>query len=181
MGRTDGRIIPGGPKRPARRKRIRLAREIYADPGSVFLITICTANRRALFADPRLAEATFEALVEGRLFAEARCQAACLMPDHLHLLISPTDASLVTLINAWKSYTANLLHTMGVAGPIWQRSFYDHVLRGEESVHEAAVYVVSNPSRTGLVGEWTEYPYAWAHWMKQPRGRPQRGAPTGEA
>lgn len=177
----DDRIVPGGPKRPPRRKRIRLPAEIYADPGSVFLITICTADRRPLFAKRPLAEAVFDALLNGRLFGEARCQAACLMPDHLHLLISPNERNLTALLNAWKSYTSNLLHRKGVAGPIWQRSFYDHVLRNEESVHEAASYVVSNPSRTGLVVEWTEYPYVWAYWMEQPRGRPQRGAPTGEA
>jgi REP element-mobilizing transposase RayT len=88
------------------------------------------------------------------------------MPDHLHLLISPTETDLVTLLNAWKSYTTNLLHKTGITGPIWQRSFYDHALRGEESVNDVAQYVVENPVRKGMIADWTSYPYVWAHWVQ---------------
>ena len=90
------------------------------------------------------------------------------MPDHLHVLIAPKAKSLITLINAWKSYSANLLHRMGLRGPVWQRSFYDRALRSEESVAQAAEYVIANPVRKGLVAEWTQYPYVWAYWLQDP-------------
>jgi REP element-mobilizing transposase RayT len=159
------RINPGGPRRLPRHKRIRLARELYADSGEVFLITVCTAQRRHLFDQPDAGRLVFDALVGGKLFTQAQCHAACLMPDHLHLLVSPKEANLIALVNGWKSYTTNLLHRMGATGPIWQRSFYDHALRGEESANEAAQYVVENPVRKGLVTDWTTYPYVWAYWV----------------
>jgi REP element-mobilizing transposase RayT len=158
-------LFPNGPRRPAKRKHIRLSAEVYGDPGAVFLITICTAQRRALFGTPKLARVIFDALISGRLFTEANCQAICLMPDHVHLVISPKDVNLVTLINAWKSYTTHLLHQLGVSGSIWQRSFYDHALRTEESTRSAAQYVVENPVRKALVEDWMAYPYLWAYWM----------------
>ncbi len=112
-----------------------------------------------------MAEAVFQSLVSGKLFTEAQCHAACLMPDHLHLLVSPKETNLISLINVWKSYTSNLLHRMGVTGPIWQRAFYDHALRSGESVNAAAQYVVENPVRRDSVTEWTAYPYVWAYWV----------------
>ncbi|MFB3880485.1 MAG: transposase [Armatimonadota bacterium] len=158
-------ISPGGPSRPPTRTRIRLAREVYAHPGEVFLITICTAKRRRLFDRPGPGRLVFNALLTGKLFTEAQCHATCLMPDHLHLLVSPRESNLIALINGWKSYTTNLLHSAGSKGPVWQRSFYDHALRSEESVNDAAQYVVENPVRKGLVTDWIAYPYVWAYWV----------------
>jgi len=175
------RIVPGGPRRPPSRKRIRIAAEVYSDPAAVFFITICTAERRALFSSPKLAAVTFRTIVDGGLFTDAVCHAACLMQDHLHLVISPKDVNLVAPVNAWKSYTTHLLHQMGVQGPVWQRSFYDHALRTEESTRSAAEYVIENAVRKGLVEDWTAYPYVWAYWVQGSHttaGRPQRVAPA---
>jgi len=144
-----------------RRKRIRLPQDVYALAGQPFFITVCTAQRRHIFAHLRYAEATFTALLAGPLFREAECLAACLMPDHLHLLLTPTDGNLISLLNRWKSFTTNLLHGMGLRGPIWQRSFHDHALRRDEAVTEVAQYIVENPVRHELVPEWQTYPYAW--------------------
>jgi REP element-mobilizing transposase RayT len=87
------------------------------------------------------------------------------MPDHLHLQISPKNGNLIDLINGWKSYTANLLGKLGLDGPCWQRSFYDHALRKEENIQTVAEYIVNNPVRAGLVKNWKEYPFSWHKWM----------------
>ncbi len=154
----------GAPLRAPKRKRIRLPAEVYVQSGQPFLITICTVNRRAVFAEPRYAGAAFRSLLEGPVCREADAVAVCLMPDHLHLLLIAKHVSLISLVDRWKTYTTNLLHKMGFRGPIWQRSFYDHALRREEDVAEAARYVISNPVRKGLVEEWKSYPYSWLTW-----------------
>jgi len=147
----------------AQRKRIRLDKEAYAQPDHTFLITICTAQRRPIFANEAYAQAVFKALREGPLVCEAECLAACLMPDHLHLLLVPRRVNLIPLLDRWKAFTTNLLHAMGLKGPVWQRSFYDHILRADEPATEAAGYIVNNPVRQGLVGEWEAYAYAWTN------------------
>ena len=44
--------------------------------------------------------------------------------------------------------------------PIWQRRFFDHVLRSDESYAEKWNYVRENPVRAGLVKSADDWPYA---------------------
>ena len=44
--------------------------------------------------------------------------------------------------------------------PIWQRRFFDHVLRSEESYAQKWEYVRDNPVRAGLVTDADDWPYA---------------------
>lgn len=44
--------------------------------------------------------------------------------------------------------------------PIWQRGFFDHVLRSDESYREKWEYVLANPVRAGLVLQVGAWPYA---------------------
>ena len=44
--------------------------------------------------------------------------------------------------------------------PLWQRGFFDHVLRSEESYGQKWNYVRDNPIRAGLVANADGWPYA---------------------
>jgi len=50
-----------------------------------------------------------------------------------------------------KAMVARVLKEDGIAGPYWQKGFFDHVLRGSESASEKWEYVRDNPVRAGLV------------------------------
>jgi REP element-mobilizing transposase RayT len=148
-----------------RRKEIRLPSNIYANQNQIFSLTICTWQRKGWFQNPTYAKALSNTLHTG-LFAQ-KCEryAYCLMPDHLHMLISPKDICLIDLINRWKSYTANLLRKEGLSSKCWQRSFYDHALRKEEEIRATAEYIINNPVRAGMADHWREYDYSWHKWM----------------
>jgi REP element-mobilizing transposase RayT len=87
------------------------------------------------------------------------------MADHLHLLIGPREGNLLDILSRWKSYTGHILRKNGLKEACWQRGFYDHALRNEEDIQKVAEYIVNNPVRKGLVGNWREYPYSWHRWM----------------
>jgi len=91
------------------------------------------------------------------------------MPDHLHLLVIAKQTNIIDLLDRWKSFTTNLLHGIGLRGPVWQRSFHDHALRREEAMRQVAEYIINNPVRRGLVAEWQDYPYSWAEWVSGDR------------
>jgi putative transposase len=76
------------------------------------------------------------------------------MPDHLHMLASfGPDLGMKRVIANWKRYTAN--H----AGIHWQRDFFDHRLRNDESFDEKAAYILENPVRAGLAHRVEDWPY----------------------
>ncbi|HTD01942.1 MAG TPA: transposase [Chthoniobacterales bacterium] len=69
-----------------------------------------------------------------------------LMPDHLHMLFGVAgDTKLSNLIRDFKRITAR------TARIDWQRNFFDHRLRDDESEDEKAEYIRQNPLRAGLI------------------------------
>ena len=85
-----------------------------------------------------------------------------LMPDHLHLAVSPEPQKddLSRLLQRFKSFTTRLAWQHGYRGALWQRSYYDHIARGEEDVIALCQYILSNPVRQGLVTDAALWPYS---------------------
>ena len=76
------------------------------------------------------------------------------MPDHLHMLIGiDGDTQLSKLIRDFKRGTAR------IAGIKWQRNFFDHRLRHDESLEIKGAYVRANPVRAGLIQEGESWPF----------------------
>ena len=65
----------------------------------------------------------------------------------------PGDAVLSKLIRDFKRITAR------TAKINWQRNFFDHRLRHDESEIEKATYIRQNPVRAGLIDANQEWPY----------------------
>ncbi|HUA39147.1 MAG TPA: hypothetical protein VMA35_12215 [Candidatus Sulfopaludibacter sp.] len=80
-----------------------------------------------------------------------------IMPDHIHALISfpPSDHGLQETMTLWKRWTARQL------GIKWQRDFFEHRLRSEESWRDKADYILANSVRKGLAKELKEWPYVF--------------------
>ena len=71
----------------------------------------------------------------------------CVMPNHVHVLLHlDRGRELENVLHSWKSYTA---HRIGL-GVIWQREYFDRVIRGPEEFRETRRYIVDNPAKAGL-------------------------------
>jgi hypothetical protein len=58
---------------------------------------------------------------------------------------------------------------------VWQDEFFDHVLRGDESLRETIDYIRQNPVRKGLVDKPEDYQWLWVDpGMKCGAGTPAR-------
>jgi putative transposase len=83
------------------------------------------------------------------------------MPDHWHGFVALDDSK--TNISSWvksfKNATSKTLRTAGIPSPHWQKGFFDHILRSNESADEKWSYVRDNPVRAGLVKAWEDWPY----------------------
>jgi len=155
-----------------RRKNIRLTREQYRGRRFYF-VTICCAHRRPFFVGSIRPQGFLQRLREAAAANAFAVRAYCLMPDHVHLLLEGLQPSsdLVVLVNHLKASTAfDEKQRSGQA--LWQRYFYDHVLRPGDSPEAVAGYIWMNPVRKGLCTRSEDYPFSgsftddWARWKR---------------
>ena len=142
-----------------RRRQIRLPIEAYAESGRVFSVTVGTAPKVPIFADLAFGLECVRLLRKLRDSLGNPVYAYCFMPDHVHLLLGVSSgASLGKIVGAWKSRCYQLRRFRGHEARFWQRSFYDHGLRTDEDLNAAALYILHNPVRAGLVQDFHDYP-----------------------
>ena len=146
------------------RERRRLGDEAY-EAGHCFLLTACTRGRRRWFTYGPVARAACVIIEASSIELGQRLWAYCLMPDHLHLLISggdPRDG-----IRLIKGRVSALARRHDVRS-LWQRSFHDHAVRPGDPARALARYTLDNPVRAGLSRSPAHYPYSgsltWPEW-----------------
>jgi putative transposase len=97
--------------------------------------------------------------------------AYCVMPDHFHGLFSGLEPSsdLLAFVKNLKGTTSNE-YRRKTEQDLWQKKFYDHILREDDNAVRVAGYIWMNPVRKGLCVDPREYPYSGSFvrdWMKE--------------
>jgi putative transposase len=140
------------------RKRNRLERDLYRGPGA-FTVTVSTWRRQQVFVNATEVHRYREMLEDAARKSGFRLLAYCFMPDHLHLLVEGSEGSdLAQLMKAFKQ-TSSFDYKQRVGRLLWQRSYYDHILRGPDELRPAIEYILGNPVRAGLVENPRAYPF----------------------
>ena len=145
-----------------RRKQNRLPLEAYRGPGAYLLTLRCAAGATPS-RPPRSLRRVYRLFGRLRTSAEkhnVHVVAYCFMPDHLHLLLEGTGESFIPdFVHDFKQKTG-FMYQRAHSRTLWQKSYHDRVLRKEESLHDAARYIVANPVRKGLAARPEQYPYS---------------------
>lgn len=91
--------------------------------------------------------------------------AFAVMPNHVHLLISPR-ISLPKITRSLKGITAKRANEeLGLTGrPFWQEESYDRLVRDEREFERIRAYIEMNPVSAGLVREAGDYRWSSAGW-----------------
>jgi REP element-mobilizing transposase RayT len=142
------------------RKHLRRLDTVWIEP-AIYFLTICTAGRQPMLARPdafAILREEFSAAPERYGWTIGRFVA---MPDHLHFFRSGGNtASLSRFVGVFKQWTAKrILAAAGAPAPLWQREFFDHLLRSHESYEAKWRYMRENPVRAGLVENADDWPY----------------------
>ena len=143
-----------------KRKIVRLSSYDYHQCGAYF-VTLCTESRSEILSEIRRGGALLrpvghiaeQALLDLPQRYPVQIDKYVVMPNHLHCIlritVSPSSVSLGDIVCAYKSLTtkaANLAdHTPG--RKIWQRSYYEHVIRDEVDYQEIWQYIDENPQK----------------------------------
>ena len=140
-------------------KSIRLPNGAYAATDHVFHLVIRAMPDTTPFKDPRVAQVTWELIEEQNDRGTVQIYAACFMPDHLHLVVSPRSQDLIRWANSFKSFSTRRSWEFRKATALWQPSFYDRRLRDEAEFEAALIYVEDNPLAAGLVNPGGRWPW----------------------
>ena len=149
-----------------KRKPIRLENFHYGR-GYAYFITICTENRTKILSEivgegfslPKLSELG-KIIDKNILFIPNKYKSASvdsyvIMPNHIHLIISIVDdgredpSPTVNSIIAWLKYQSTKEYCPNSKSKIFQRSFYDHVIRNRQDYEEISRYIYENPFNWG--------------------------------
>jgi len=140
-------------------ERLRRLYQVF-ERHTIYFATTCTTSRRAILANNIVHSAFVDFARVGPKHG-AWVGAYVIMPDHLHLFVS-FDRDQITL-SAWvkslKNALSRVLRQRESTSPHWQKGFFDHVLRSQESYTEKWNYVRQNPVRAGFVKEWKDWSY----------------------
>lgn len=158
------------PRRLPERRSIRWADYDYRLSG-LYFVTICAHERLCLFGDivgntVRLNAAGQAVAAEwvrsGEIRREIALDAFVVMPNHLHGIVAVDQSvhpagsapgrrnrSLGSLINGFKAATTRRLNELRgtVGASVWQRNYYEHVVRNEGELNRIREYIALNPAK----------------------------------
>ncbi len=152
-------------------------RRVYIKGSTVF-ITQVTFNRAPLFNDPGAREILRNVWRDTSKKFSFTTDAICLLPDHLHTLITlPEDEDnySIRIREIKRRFTNYYLVRYGeTAGrnpsrqakqesTIWQRRFWEHTIRDERDFENHFHYIHFNPVKHGLVEEVSDWKWSSFH------------------
>jgi putative transposase len=145
---------------PWQRRNTRLARENYLGRQSYF-VTICCDFRRPYFDEAVVAQGVVDLLIECAARDSFQLHAFCLMPEHMHVLAEGGDdrSHLLEFIRVFKLRAA-FAFRKSHGRRLWEMSYYEHILRGSDSVEAVATYIWWNPVRRGLCERVEDFPFS---------------------
>ncbi len=144
-------------------KKIRRPLDHYAERELRFHVVFNSHPEVGAFAES-FRDAIWGAVLAERERGRVELFAACLMPDHLHLLLRPDSADVIRFANAWKSWTTRLAWDHGHRGGAWQPGMWDRTIRSPADFDRTAEYIVSNPVAAGLAERPEDWPWTWAYY-----------------
>ena len=142
------------------RKNIRLPRSYYRGPQWYFL-TACTQDRTPRLHDEKLVSVLLAMMTASAQRNLLNIIAYCFMPDHLHLLIGGTSDTSdgLAFMRSFKQQSGFAFQRSS-GERLWQRKYYDHILRPREHWESVAWYIWTNPVRKELCARAEDWPFS---------------------
>ena len=163
--------IVGADLKPRHNRRsIRLQGYDYSGAGAYF-VTVCTHNRACLFGDIEDGQmvlndagkiVTDEWMKSGEIRNEIELGEWVVMPNHFHGIViirrgdrpvatmpGPRPKSIGSLMSGFKSAVTKRINEMRntPGAKLWQRNYYEHVIRNDDELHRIREYIPNNPVR----------------------------------
>jgi REP element-mobilizing transposase RayT len=123
----------------------------------IYFVTMCVEKRRPVLANEKAFNAFKSAAARLR---DWTVLSAILMPDHLHVIVAPTDDRDANVGNCSAAIKRWMRQELKATWR-WQAGCFDRLLRSDESLHDKWLYIEENPVRAGLVKHWQDWSYRY--------------------
>lgn len=137
----------------------------YLKIGDVYYVTSVTMRRQRLFRNRRTCFLLLSNIAYHRYMLDFSLIGYVIMPDHFHLILQPQNRyfSLDKIMNFIKGNFARKYNQLNkVSGHVWQKGYYETVLRTERDLFNRLNYTHNNPVRKGLVEKAEDYEFSSA-------------------
>ncbi len=135
------------------------------NPHGTYFVTFSTWQRRGLFIVESYSRLFLKTLYGYRRQGRFELHAFVLMPEHVHLLLTPAPS--ITLERSLQFIKGGYSYALGVElgrkGEVWQRGFTDHRIRDAADFDGHRRYIHENPVKRGLVECASDYRYCSAY------------------
>ncbi|HEX3799825.1 MAG TPA: alanine--tRNA ligase [Verrucomicrobiae bacterium] len=175
---TRPRVSPTAPSRSASEsghqpgtKYSRRNLPHFERPWAKYMVTFSTHDHRKLTAAER--DLTLRSILYAHEHRQYQLYAACVMPDHVHLLFEPqikekNEAgetvfwSLREILQGIKSASAHQINeSSATKGHVWEQEYMDRMIRGDSDFEEKFHYICRNPWDSGDASATENYPWLW--------------------
>jgi alanyl-tRNA synthetase/REP element-mobilizing transposase RayT len=142
----------------------------FEKPWAIYAVHFRTFGERILSEAAR--DVIFDCILNWRE-KRYRLIAACVMPDHVHLILQPgikemaKDGSAVfwplsEILHSIKSFSAKEINKLDTrTGAVWQDERFDRYIRSDADLQEKFRYVCANPWASGVVDQTQPYRWLW--------------------
>ncbi|WP_022692986.1 REP-associated tyrosine transposase [Ponticaulis koreensis] len=152
----------------------------YFTPGAMCFFTVNLKNRKSDLLVTRIDDLR-EAWRRTQKDWPFETIAFCILPDHLHCVLKLPKGDYNFPVR-WMRIKTCFTRTIpkqddpaSATGPrergIWQRRYWDHMIRDEEDLENHVNYIHYNPVKHGLVDDPDDWPYSTWHRFKRGFGR----------
>jgi alanyl-tRNA synthetase/REP element-mobilizing transposase RayT len=143
------------------------------------MVTFSTRERRQLTPPER--DLVLKSVLYAHEHRQYQLYAACVMPDHVHLLFEPQIKaedkdgktvfwSLSEILQGIKSASAhNINKAFNQTGHVWEQESMDRMIRGQSDLEEKFHYICRNPWDAGVVELTENYAWLWTPGALGPR------------
>ena len=145
---------------------------------SSYFLTSASYQKMCVFQTDRMAGLLLDVLFRYRDQGKYLLHEFVIMPDHVHLMLTPTDTveKAMQLIKGGFSFRAK--KELGFHGEIWETSFYDRRIRDLREYCQFREYIHLNPVKARLSESAEGYQYGSAAGSFSLDPLPQRLKPT---
>ena len=138
---------------PKRTNSLRLKGFDYSSENSYF-VTINCKEDKTYFAENEVRVIIKNNIAKLNENVSLTVEGYVIMKNHLHLIVTIKTENRINLsriIQSFKSLIAKeVREKVGIYDKIWQRGFYDHIIRNEKDYIEKMKYIINNPLKFEL-------------------------------